>query len=120
MSTLDILVIASLRPQSWREYETLTIDRVIPALADEAAQVVGLWYTLREERHRARDRMGMAGARAQSADGTSAVPLSRLRPTLLRLGDERRLPPARDRSLRQPVGDRLPHPRRGGVVRIRR
>lgn len=46
MNALDSLIIASLRPQSWREYETLTIDRVIPALADSGAQVVGLWYTI--------------------------------------------------------------------------
>src|SRR5688500_17418805 len=46
MPTLDVLVVATLRPPVWREYETLTIDHVVPALAGAGVHVVGLWYTI--------------------------------------------------------------------------
>ena len=46
MSPLDVLVVAVLRPQTWREYEAVTIDRVVPALTAAGVHVVGLWYTI--------------------------------------------------------------------------
>ena len=46
MDALDVLVVGALRPQTWREYEAMTIDRVVPALEAEGALLVGLWYTI--------------------------------------------------------------------------
>lgn len=43
---LDVLETAALRPQSYQPYEAVTIERVIPSLRAEGAEVLGLWYTI--------------------------------------------------------------------------